>query len=49
MVIGTLTFLFHILLFDFPLIENFDSHLVLCEDMLCNLYLHATKQISKDR
>ena len=43
---GTLTFLFHVLLFDLPLIENFDSHLVLCKDMLRNLHLHATKQMS---
>ena len=45
--VGTLTFLFHILLFDFPLIENFDSHLMLCKDMLCNLHLHAARQVSE--
>ena len=41
---GMLTFLFHVLLFDLPLIQNFDSHLVLCKDMLCNFHLQATKQ-----
>ena len=44
---GMLTFLLHILLFDLSLIENFDGHLVLCKDMLCNLHLHAAKQMSK--
>ena len=44
---ATLTFLFHVLLFDLPFIENFDSHLVLCKDMLCNLHLHAIRQMSR--
>lgn len=34
------TFLFHVLLFDLPLIENFDGHFVLCENMLGDFDLH---------
>ena len=35
------TFLLHVLLLDLPLIEDFDGHFVLREDMLCNLDLYA--------
>ena len=35
------TFFLHVLLLDLPLIEDFDGHFVLREDMLCNLDLHA--------